>query len=185
MWEFLKNLRSFLALDYRSIFIVACICWSIVIIPVNIWQSMGLLNLWNLFRPWIFGVGLLATIWLVSGGVYDLAKLGIKKWSEKRESNIKKSAREQLLLSSSRVEKEVLTRYIAEDTTTLAFEMRDGIVNGLIAKGILYRASQGTNPMSYDFDTNIQNWVWDYIKNHPEFLQDVTTNTEGRHQWRF
>lgn len=185
MWEFLKNLRDFLALDYRSLFIVACICWIIVIIPSSMWQSLGLLNLWIQLRPWIFGVGLLATIWLVSGGLYDLSKLGIGKWSEKRDSNIIRNEREQLLLSSSRVEKEILARYIAEDTTTLAFEMRDGIVNGLIAKGILYRASQGSNPMSYNFDTNIQNWVWEYLEKHPEFLKDIKPNTTGRHQWRF
>lgn len=183
MWEFLKNLRDFLGLDYRSLFIVACICWIIVIIPASTWQTLQLLNLWIQLRPWLFGVGLLATTWLVSGGLYDLAKLSFGKWSEKRDSNIKKIAREQLLLSSSRVEKEVLARYIADDTTTIAFEMRDGIVNGLVAKGILYRSSQGSNPMSYDFDTNIQTWVWEFIKNHPEFLQGITPITTGRHQW--
>lgn len=185
MWEFLKNLKDFLALNYRSLFIVACVCWIIVVIPTSTWQGLQLLNLWIQLRPWVFGVGLVATIWLVSGGLYDLAKLGIGKWSEKRDSSIKKAVHEQLLLSLSRVEKEVLARYIADDTTTVAFDMRDGIVNGLIAKDILYRASQGSNPMSFSFDTNIQNWVWEYIANHPEFLQDITPNTTGRHQWHF
>ncbi len=185
MWEFLKNLKDFLSLDYRSLFIVACVCWIIVFLPESVWQSLQLLNLWLQLRPWMFGIGLLATTWLISGGLYDLAKFGIGKWNEKREFQSKQTAREQILLSSSRVEKEILARYISEDTTTIAFEMRDGIVNGLIAKGILYRSSQGSNPMSYDFDTNIQNWVWDYIKNHPEFLKDIVPNSKGRHQIRF
>lgn len=143
-----------------------------------------MLNIWLQLRPWMFGIGLLATTWLVSGGLYNLAKFGIGKWN-KKEIQSKQAAREQILSSLSRVEKGILARYILGGTTTIAFDMRDGIVNGLIAKGILYRSSQYTNPMSYDLDTNIQSWGWEYIKNHPEFLKDIVPSSKGRHQIRF
>lgn len=136
-------------------------------------------------RHWLLGIGLIATTWLVCRGLYDLVKLGVGKLRAKRDFSIKKTRQEQILLTSSRVEKEVLARYITEDTTTIAFQLGDGIVNGLISKGILFRASQVSNPFSDDFDTNIQNWVLEYIKKHPEYLQDINPNTTGRHQFHF
>ena len=176
MWAFLKNLKEFLTLDYRSIFIVATTCWAIIAIPENIWQNVGLFSLWVQLKPWIFVTGLLFTIWFTSGGLFDLSQNRLRK----RNKQIKL---EKQLLLTSRVEREVLARFIQEDTTTIAFEMRDGIVNGLVYKDILYRASNLTNPMSFDLDTNIQPWVWNYLKKHPEFLKDIHPGDSGRHQW--
>jgi hypothetical protein len=185
MWDFLKNLKEFLSLDYRSLFIIACVSWVIVFIPANVWQEIGLINTWVQSRSWAFVIGILATIWLIFGGLYDIIKANINKVNHWIESRKKQGTHEKIILSSSRVEKEVLARYISEDTTTIAFEMRDGIVNGLISKGILYRSSSSSNPMSYDFDTNIQPWAWEYLKSHPDVLKDIVLKNIGRHQIRF
>ena len=83
---------------------------------------------------------------------------------------------------TSRVEREVLAKYVAEDTTTLAFEIRDGVVNGLVGKGVLFRSSSLTNPMSYDLDTNIQPWAWEYVKKHAGLLKGIKPTKGGRHQ---
>ena len=105
-------------------------------------------------------------------------------YSQKENQKIVKE-REKTLLATSKVEREVLARYLSDDTTTIAFDFRDGIVNGLIAKNILYRASQGSNPFSHDFDINIHSWVWEYLKNHPGVLEDITPVKDGRHRIRF
>jgi hypothetical protein len=178
MWDFLKHIKELLSLDYRSVFIVACVCWVIVLIPPNIWQDVGWFGVWSQFKAWIFIIALLFTIWFVSSGLYDLSSSSFQKWSKRNNMRAQ-------ILYASRVEKEILARYLAEDTTTIAFEVRDGIVNGLISKGILYRASNLSNPMSYDFDTNIQPWAWEYLKKHPEVLKDIDPQQQGRHQWRF
>lgn len=93
-----------------------------------------------------------------------MKKIESIKLSKQHESNIK---------NTSRVEREILARYITEDTTTIAFDFRDGIINGLIAKGILYKSSQASNPFSYDFDHNIRPWAWKYLKENPELLRDI------------
>ena len=178
MWDFLKHLKEILSLDYRSLFILACVSWVIVFLPINIWQEIGLVNLWQQFHPFIFIVGLISTVWLVSRGLYDLIIAILSKIKEQRDG-------EKLILTLSRVEKEILARYMIEDTTTLAFDASDGVVNGLMAKGILYRASQLSNPLSFDFDVNIQIWAWQYLKAHPNFLQGVTLNKAKRHHMRF
>jgi|GEM_PF-6991321 len=74
---------------------------------------------------------------------------------------------------------------MVKDTTTIAFDFRDGIVNGLIAEEILYRASQASNPCSFDFDINLQGWAWDFMKDHPDFLEGVTPNKNKLHHIRF
>jgi hypothetical protein len=185
VWEFLKNLKEFLSLDYRQLFIIACVAWITVFIPANIWQEIGLIGIWIQFRPWVFVVGLLATMWLIFGGLYDIINVNLSRLNSWKDSKKKQKVQEESILSASKVEKEVLARYITEDTTTIAFEMRDGIVNGLIAKGILYRASTGSNPMSYDFDTNMQPWAWEYLKSHPDVLKNIVPKNIGRHQIRF
>ncbi len=181
MWAFLKHLKEFLSLDFRSLFILAGASWIIFFIPIFIWQGLGLLGLWSNTRPWIFLIGLVATAWLILGGVYDLLKLGKNRASNWIEQQRKQKTNEKSISSASNVEKEVLARYLAEDTTTIAFDLRDGIVNGLIDKGILYRASQASNPMSVDFDVNIQSWAWDFIKSHPDVLKGINPNKTKRH----
>jgi len=184
MWEFLKNLKNFLSLDYRSLFIVLCIGWIVFLVPFNIWEGIGVAKQYTQFRPWIFIVSLIATVWFLMGGLYDLLKLGKEKLASRKETQKIIGEREKTLLAASKVEKAVLARYLADDTTTIAFDFRDGIVNGLIAKNILYRASQGSNPFSHDFDVNIQSWAWEYLKNHPELLKSITPIEDGRHRIR-
>ena len=178
MWDFLKHLKEILSLDYRSLFILACVGWVIILIPISIWQEMGLMDLWYLLRPWIFIVALISTVWLVSKGAYDLVNTNIDRFKKRNEN-------EKLILTLSRQEKEILASYIIEDATTLAFDIRDGVINGLIAKGILYRASQLSNPFSYDFDVNIQIWAHQYLKTHPKILQGITPNETKRHHIKF
>lgn len=185
MWDFLKNLKEFLSLNYRSLFIVSGLCWVIAFLPTSFLDSIGLLGFWSQYRPWAIALGILFTTWLVFGGFYDIVnhnKDKLTTWIKSRET---KKTHEKLLLTTSRVEKEVLSRYLAEDTTTISFDYRDGIVNGLIAKEFLYRASQASNPMSLKFDVNIQGWVWDYLKQHPEILEGIESRSTGRHQKRF
>jgi hypothetical protein len=182
MPDWLKNLRSFLSLDYRSLFILAVASWTITAIPATVWEQIGLFALWSQFRPWIFIIALLTSIGLISGGLFDLVKVNSSSLARWVQSSQTRRNQAKILEATSRVEREVLARYIADDTTTMAFEIRDGIVNGLISKGILYRSSQLTNPMSYDLDTNIQPWAWRYLKSHPENLADINpVRRGGRH----
>ncbi len=91
MWEFLKNLKDFLSLDYRSLFILTGISWIIIFFPSNKWQDFGLYNLWYQFRPAVFIIGLISTIWLIFGSLYDLINNSVKigQCYEKSKENMK------------------------------------------------------------------------------------------------
>jgi hypothetical protein len=72
MWDFLKNLKEFLSLNYRSLFIVSGLCWIIAFLPASFIDSVGLLSTWIQYRPWIVALGILFTTWFVLGGSYDI-----------------------------------------------------------------------------------------------------------------
>lgn len=183
MWEFLTKLKDFLSLNFRSLFIVAFVSWVLIFIPTSLWETYGLLDLFSKTKPWIFLITIISSVWILSAGLYDIF-VYIKNLVAIKEKEIKeKKHKVELINSLSKVEKEILARYIAEDTTTIAFDARDGIVNGLIAKGILYRSSQASNPFTaMDFDTNLQFWAWTYLKDHPDFLNEINPREKGRHQ---
>lgn len=66
-------------------------------------------------------------------------------------------------------EKDVLLGYIVFDTRTQRFDDRDGIVNGLIAAGILIRHSFYGSIVT-GFDVNITDVAWEYLKKNPHLL---------------
>lgn len=181
IWDFFKNIKNVLSLDFRSLFIVSIICWAVYFLPPKLLNNLDLLDLWLNGRKWVFVIGLFSTIWFMAGAFFDLIAKSNIKWSASMEARKTKIAREKVLMSTSNVEKEVIARYLSDDTTTFAFDYRDGIVNGLVSKGILYRSSQASNPMSMNFDFNIQPWVWEYLKDHSDFLKDITPVESGRH----
>lgn len=66
-------------------------------------------------------------------------------------------------------EKRVLARFFTEQTRTLTFDYRDGIVGTLVSAGILYRP---VNVGKLDrFPVSVQSWAWDLLLQHPELLE--------------
>lgn len=184
MWEFLKNLRDFLSLDYRSLFIIACISWVVFYVPEWFWDSLGLQNIRSIILPWVSTIGVISSLWFVFGGIFDLVSKGAKKINALQEPRKMQKTREEILLTTSEVERSYIAKYMSEDTTTIAFDARDGVVNGLIAKGILYQARQMPNPFSFDFDINVHPWVVEYLQKHPKVLENIEPIDGGRHQIR-
>jgi hypothetical protein len=70
-------------------------------------------------------------------------------------------------------EKRLLAEYLSQDTTTLSHRISEGVVNGLVGKNILYRASNFSHPGSMSFDYNVQPWAWRYLRRHPELLKET------------
>lgn len=68
-------------------------------------------------------------------------------------------------------EKEVLRGYLEEGTRTRHFWLGDGNVRELEAHGILRRASN-VGSSGAGFPYNVQPWAWDYLKKHPELLEE-------------
>ena len=72
-------------------------------------------------------------------------------------------------------EKQILRFYIAKQTRANVLRYDDGVVQGLVSDGIIYRSASLGN-MLEGFAHNISDFAWDYLNVHPHLLQG-TTNT--------
>lgn len=79
MPKWLSDLKEFLSLDNRSVFIVASLGWVFFLIPKDIWQNIGLVDIWLKYRAYSFVVGIVFSIWFASGNVFDFLKYIAKK----------------------------------------------------------------------------------------------------------
>lgn len=68
----------------------------------------------------------------------------------------------------SNQEKEVLKRYIKTGNTTVSLNDASGVVRGLAAKTIIFRATNLGH--GFNFDYNIQPWAWKYLNENPHIL---------------
>lgn len=72
-------------------------------------------------------------------------------------------------------EKQILRFYIAEQTKSNVLRIDDGIVQGLVSTGIIYRAASVGN-MLEGFSYNLSDFAWNYLSVYPHLLEG-TTNT--------
>jgi hypothetical protein len=72
-------------------------------------------------------------------------------------------------------EKQILRYYINKKTRANFLRIDDGIVQGLVAQGIIYQSST-VGTMLGGFAHNISDIAWDYLNVHPHLL-DCTTDT--------
>lgn len=118
------------------------------------------------------GLAFVASVVLLSvSGVVGLGK-GIRSWWRRRQHYRRVIER---LSSLTEDEKQILRFYVAERTKTNMLRIDDGVVQGLVAKGIIFRAASTGNIIE-GFAHNISEFAWNYINAHPYILQG-TTNT--------
>lgn len=72
-------------------------------------------------------------------------------------------------------EKQILRFYVAQQTKTNTLRVDDGVVQGLVASGIIFRAAAVGNILE-GFSHNISDFAWNYLNVYPHVLEG-TTNT--------
>jgi hypothetical protein len=82
-------------------------------------------------------------------------------------------------------EKQILRYYFAKNTRSNVLRMDDGVVQGLVADGIIFR-SANLGSMVEGFAHNISDVVWDYIHSNPDLLRGSTNTyrTDKMPSWR-
>jgi len=131
--------------------------------PPSVQTTLGLDSLLVLYRGWIGATFLLSTsVFLSAMGAHVVRLFG----PALRESWNTRQYRKDLTILSP-PEQEVLAKYLRANTTTLSHHVSDGVVGGLVAKHILYRASNIGHPGSMSFDFNLQPWAWEELRRRP------------------
>jgi hypothetical protein len=144
-------------------FVVACICWVLLLLPTSIRRFISIDSVILDHRGLIGLIAIISTVYFLAILIYD--------WSSKR---IRISRIKRFIIGNLKNltddEKRILIPYIENKSRTQYYEISDGVANGLEIKKILYRASSvGANYTEFPY--NIQDIAYDYLAGHPELLK--------------
>ena len=176
----MKPFLEFLKLTPRYLVALGVVAAFLLFIPENILKNLAIHDFAKNYRPWISFVLLISSALLVVTSAIWTTKR-IQKWWRRRNFDLKIIESLNILTED---EKQILRFYIAEQTKTNTLRFDDGIVNGLVSKGIIYRsASVGT--LFEGSAHNISELAWNYLNIHPHVLEGTTNTyrTDKRKKW--
>ena len=144
-------------------FVLGCICWAFILLPLKVTGLLGITEIINSYRSYLGLGAILFTFYLLSFILYEylrgyLNQQIIIKRVKKRLKNLTTD------------EKDALRPYVEENKRTDHFNMASGVANGLESKQILYRSSNLSDLGPY-FPYNIQDYAFDYLKRNTHLLE--------------
>jgi hypothetical protein len=152
------------------------ILWALLIIAgLVLWgpswfvSGLGLGQFIDTYRMYL---GVVFLLFLAATLPTPIQWVSTKAWEKLQEIRHRK-LRQARLHDLSSDEKEVLRYYIDQDKRTQILDYTDGIAPGLEHAKIIYRATNMSQAYT-DFAYNIQSWALDYLRKHPEVLEDMS-----------
>jgi hypothetical protein len=134
------------------------VSWLLILLPSSLLAFIGIDIVRTTYFSIIGSVSFLASALLIFWLLYKLFDLVTQKRSAHRE----RYQRHELLSKLTPVEHQYLSKYIDNQSQTATFTVYDGVVAGLIDKGILYKPNSHTNRAG-EQDYNIHSWAYDYL----------------------
>ena len=159
------RLVEWIKLSPRHLLPLSLFTGFILFAPQRWLAAFGIAGFVSDYRPYIGVTFLLSTVLLISAAI--VAGYGWAK--QKRAEAALLRGRRERLHHLSEPEKEILRGYIEAQPRTQYLSMADGVVGGLVAERIIYRASSLGQSFDY-FAYNIHPWAWEYLNAHPKLL---------------
>jgi hypothetical protein len=175
----ISDYLGWVKLSPRYLLALALVSIFLLIAPENITKTLGWENFVTEYKPWIGLVALVSTALLLSHGLAKVAPLVMDTIMEKR--SIKKC--KEYLKHLTPDEKLILSDYMLLETKTTYLNIQDGVVNGLVDAGIIYRASN-VGYWHTGLAHNLQDWAWEELNKHPEYLQPVVAQRAAEFRTR-
>ena len=140
---------------------ITCVLGLILFLPDSLAVKVAVDGFRNEYRIFIGPAFLLSVSYLVARvylSFYDL--LGERQAKKVRTSYLEKLTAE---------EKGYLKSYITEGVNSLMCGPEDGVMGGLVAKGITYRATS-VGDIIYGFAFNLQPWAREHLEKNSHLL---------------
>lgn len=175
-----KFLLEFLKLAPRYLIAVAIFAAFFLFSPESLLKRLGVFDFTQSNRSWL-GVALLASSALFGVGVLADMLKAVKRWWWKRKFFNRVTQRLHRLTED---EKQILRFYLAHNTRANTLSIEDGVVQGLVADGVIYRSAAVGNLLE-GFAHNICDIAWDYLHVYPQLLEGSTNTyrTDKRGEW--
>lgn len=161
----LPNLPDWLKISSTHLFAIAAAAAVLLFSPLPVLSALGLAQFVAYFRMWIGFALLICGAVLVARGLASVIAL-VKTRSQRSRMMKRKQARLHKLTPD---EATVLAGYLGDETRTQYFQLTNGVVQGLLAEGIVFRVSTEGSWLR-GFAYNIQPWAMDYLTAHPELV---------------
>ena len=140
-------------------------CAVLLLVSPDWLQRLSLLHLVMQYRPWLAVIGLFAAAILSSELLTASGNAIYRRYRLWRGHHVSMD-----YLQPDRGREGVLRDYVKNDTETRYFDIGDGVVSGLVMKGLLYQGGSVGHLIS-GFPFNIQPWVRHHLLSHPQLLQ--------------
>ncbi|NOR68205.1 MAG: hypothetical protein GQ532_00645 [Methylomarinum sp.] len=154
----LEQITQVFKLAPRYLVAVIVFCSVLLFIKDDAAKILGVFNFAQNYRQWL-GVSLIATSSLVAidWSIKISRVVRNRMFRVKKEKSILQS-----LHSLTEEEKQILRYYFAKQSKSNVLRIDDGIINGLVAKDVIFRAASQGNLVE-GFAHNINELVWDYL----------------------
>lgn len=167
MWDkIIKNI-NLLQISNRTSFIISFTGWIVFFLFKFLLFPIDIEVILHPYIPYVLLFTILCSLIFIAGIIYDFTNNNI---SPIKSSLYKKYALSKLIRNLSSNEKSKLRVYLTYDTNSHLFDPSDGIVAGLVDKGLLYQSEADPIPGEYRLHFNILQEVFELLKKHPELL---------------
>lgn len=186
-----SKIIDFLKIDFlkqpQFVFVLSVTTGLIIFLPDSVVQKMGLLQNRSTFLPYLSIIFLVSTVlFITQSSVKGFAWFRVRR---KRESDFRNRLKN--LETLTKEERDILRSFIERQTMTQRLDIDSGVVNGLMLKGILYRATNratsgfadsNNHGRVFGCDHNVQAWAWEYLNKHPQLLSIPEGNAHKSEQ---
>jgi hypothetical protein len=161
----LSSALSWIKLSPKYLIAITFATGIVLFSPEKFVTDLGMTEISELYKPWI-GFSFLLSASLLAANVSFLIITKIRNkivW----EKNLSKH--QGYLHALTPEERNILRRYIGLATKTQDLSIESGVVQGLVANKIIYRAASMGDLYS-GWAYNIQPWAWEYLNQNLELL---------------
>jgi Na+/phosphate symporter len=170
--ETTKALLEFLKLTPRYLIAFFVMASVLLFCPEEFLKFIGVLELAKDYRA-VLGLAFVVTGVLLFISFASALVTAIKRMARKRQFKRRVTER---LNGLTEDEKEILRFYIAFNTRANTLRIDDGVVQGLVASGIIYRSASLGNALE-GWAHNIHEFAWDYLQKYPILLEGTSNAT--------
>lgn len=171
MADYIKSALELLKLAPRYLIAIGIAASFLLFGSEQFLTRLGLKKFTEDYRAWL-GLAFVSTVSLFA--IYLAGEVVTFFGRKIRKRKFLKGVTERLQRMTED-EKQILRFYFVKNTRSNVLRVDDGVVQGLISDGIIYRSASMGNILE-GFAHNISDFAWDYIHSNPGLLVG-STNT--------
>lgn len=169
--------KTFSELAVKPLIAIAVASGFLLFIPASVVAQLGMSKFVMDYRSWLGLAFVVSCAYLLAHAVVDL----VKRVHDHFEVRAIWKAQSQYLRSLTPDERARLRPYIGEQRSSVVYQITDGVVGGLVGKGILFRSSNIGHGTGFAF--NIQPWARSELEKNPSLLEGASPTQNHPQSW--